>query len=688
MKYRKEIDGLRALAILPVIFFHGGFEWFGGGFVGVDVFFVISGYLITTIILAEEKQGTFTLAGFYERRARRILPALFFVMFVCMVFAWLWLLPDDMKQFSRSEVAVSAFASNILFFWTTGYFSTASEFKPLLHTWSLAVEEQYYLFFPLLVTATWRFGLRVIAAICLVVAIASLALAQWSAVQYPAFTFYLLPTRIWELLIGALLAIYLFSSDVKKRSTWSSHPVTVQIGSGIGLALIIYATIFFDRWTPFPSLYALVPTIGAACIILCANPQTAIGKLLGSKPFVGIGVISYSAYLWHQPLFAFARHRSLTEPDESLFMLLSLVTLLLAYLTWRYVEAPFRHRGQVSRNQVMAFSGVCVSLIVAFGLTGHFTGGFPSRYNANVIAVAKAAQEHRERPPQCDATYGKPNILNSACSLGSKTTPTGVLIGDSHADAIAIALGESLEQKHLEFKDVSFPGCPPVVNLYKKENDDLNCYAYNTEVLKELKNDQSLEYVVIVSRWTMGLDGHGENLNNSGRNGNGFDNEEGGIEFLWRPRDLSVEGQDKASDELQKRQFLQRRYADTVLEYLKANKKVILVYPIPETGWDVPAYLSKALLFDHPKLNAADGSTSYNIYKKRNTEATRILDSIGEHKNLIRVRPDQLLCSTFVKDRCITQLDGVPLYFDDDHLSNAGARLITKEIVRHMKNML
>ena len=606
-------------------------------------------------------------------------------MFVCMIFAWLWLLPEDMKQFSRSEVAVSAFASNILFFSTTGYFSTASEFKPLLHTWSLAVEEQYYLFFPLLVMATWRHGVRVIAAICLVVAIASLALAQWGAVQYPAFTFYLLPTRVWELLIGALLAIYLFSNGLGKTAAWHTHPITAQVGSGVGLVLIVYAIIYFDRWTPFPSLYALVPTMGAACIILWANPQTIVGKLLGCKPFVGIGLISYSAYLWHQPLFAFARHRSLTEPGEPLFLALSLVTLLLAYFTWRYVEAPFRQRGQISRNQVVVFSGICASLIVAFGLAGHFTGGFPSRYSANVLAVAKVAQEHRERPPQCGATYGKPDPLNAACSLGSKATPTGVLIGDSHADAVATALGESLEKKHLEFKDVSFPGCPPIVNLYKKENDDPNCYAYNSEVLKELKNKPSLEYVVIVSRWTMGLDGHGENLNNSGRNGNGFDNEEGGVEFLWRPKDPPAAGVDRASHELKKRRFLQQRHADMVLEYLKAGKKVVLVYPIPETGWDVPAYLSKKLIFDHPKLDAADGSTSYDVYKKRNAEATRILDSIGEHTNLIRVRPDQLFCGTYVKNRCITHLEGVPLYFDDDHLSNAGARLVSREIVRRME---
>ena len=193
MQYRREIDGLRAIAVLPVILFHAGFETFGGGFVGVDVFFVISGYLITTIILGELEQGKFSIVNFYERRARRILPALFLVMLVCIPFAWLWLLPSDMKDFAQSLVAVSVFASNILFWRESGYFDTAAELKPLLHTWSLAVEEQFYVLFPLLLMLFWKLGKRWILVTLGLAFIASLALAQWAAYAKPAAAFYLLP---------------------------------------------------------------------------------------------------------------------------------------------------------------------------------------------------------------------------------------------------------------------------------------------------------------------------------------------------------------------------------------------------------------------------------------------------------------------------------------------------------------
>ena len=302
MDYRREIDGLRALAVLPVIFFHAGFPTFRGGFVGVDVFFVISGYLITTIILAELEQGKFSIINFYERRARRILPALFLVMFVCLPLAWLWLLPQEMKSFSQSLVAVSAFASNVLFWRTSGYFETAAELKPLLHTWSLAVEEQYYLLFPVFLMLTWRLGKRWIVGLLACVFVVSLAAAQWNAVAKPTATFFLLPTRGWELLVGAFVALY-FSKDRNKIPA----KLLCEVGGAVGFVLITYSIFAFDKQTPFPSFYALVPTIGTALIILYATQSTLVGQLLGNRVCVGVGLISYSAYLWHQPLFAFAR---------------------------------------------------------------------------------------------------------------------------------------------------------------------------------------------------------------------------------------------------------------------------------------------------------------------------------------------------------------------------------------------
>ena len=217
MKYRAEIDGLRALAVIPVILYHAGFKLFSGGYVGVDVFFVISGYLITTIILAELEAGTFSLIHFYERRARRILPALFVVMFACLPFAWFWLLPSVMKTFSESLIAVSTFLSNFYFYNQSGYFEAAAELKPLIHTWSLAVEEQYYVLFPLFLMLTWKLGKRSIVGLLAIMFVISLASAQWLSIEHKSFDFFMLPTRGWELLIGAFIAFYYARHNI----TWT-----------------------------------------------------------------------------------------------------------------------------------------------------------------------------------------------------------------------------------------------------------------------------------------------------------------------------------------------------------------------------------------------------------------------------------------------------------------------------------
>lgn len=228
MNYRREIDGLRAVAVVPVILFHAGFQAFSGGFVGVDVFFVISGYLITSIILTEKQAGTFTLLGFYERRVRRILLALFVVMLACLPFAWFWMLPGDLRDFSRSLRYVSLFSSNILFLKQSGYFDTAVELKPLLHTWSLAVEEQYYVVFPVLLLLIWRLGKRWIVGIFAVMAVMSLAAAQWGSFYQPAATFYLLPTRGWEILLGVFIAFYLFTQERSQVASKYAAPKSLR----------------------------------------------------------------------------------------------------------------------------------------------------------------------------------------------------------------------------------------------------------------------------------------------------------------------------------------------------------------------------------------------------------------------------------------------------------------------------
>ena len=371
MDYRREIDGLRSVAVLPVVFFHAGFQLFGGGYVGVDVFFVISGYLITSIIAAELQTGNFSLLGFYDRRARRILPALFVVVLACLPFAWFWLLPSDLKEFSEAVVSVFTFSSNILFWRTSGYFDTDSELKPLLHTWSLAVEEQYYVFFPLLLAFLWRFGQRVTLLVLGVLAGISLGLGQWGSTNDPSAAFYLLPTRGWELLIGAGAALLLAKGAVEPVG-WLAR----ELGSAFGLSLIAGAIFLYKKDTPFPGVYALVPTVGAALIILLATPQTAVGRILASPLAVGIGLVSYSTYLWHQPLLAFARHRGHDEPGSLLMGGLAVLSVLLGYLSWRFVERPFRNRRQFSRAQIFQLGGGVSALFVGLGVAGVLTTGF------------------------------------------------------------------------------------------------------------------------------------------------------------------------------------------------------------------------------------------------------------------------------------------------------------------------
>jgi peptidoglycan/LPS O-acetylase OafA/YrhL len=371
MHYRREIDGLRTLAVLPVILFHAGFSFFSGGFTGVDIFFVISGFLITSIILEELSVGTFSVVNFYERRARRILPALFLMMAACLPFAWTWLQAGDSKEFSQSLIGVSSFSSNFLFWHLSGYFDTSAELKPLLHTWSLAVEEQYYVFFPLFLSLIWRWGRPVAFGSLCVLALLSLAAAQWGSVHMPSASFFLLPTRGWELLIGSLVAFHLTGP----KSSTATPPMLNQWGSATGLALILYGILMFDRDTPFPGICALVPTLGTALIILFARPDTVVGSILGNNVLVRIGLLSYSAYLWHQPIFAFARHRASSILTEAQYLGLIVLTLNLAYISWRFVEAPFRQKARFDRKAIFQLSLLGIAFFTAVGTYGHLNDG-------------------------------------------------------------------------------------------------------------------------------------------------------------------------------------------------------------------------------------------------------------------------------------------------------------------------
>ena len=374
IRYRAEIDGLRAIAVLPVILFHAGQPAFAGGYVGVDVFFVISGFLITGILLREHELGTASVAVFYERRARRILPALFAVIVATLPFAWAWMMPHQLEAFARSLIVVPLFVPNVLFWRETSYFAPASELKPLLHTWSLGVEEQFYFIFPLVLPLLLRRG-RLSMPILALGLVASFVLCEWAARAQPNANFYLLPTRAWELLIGAFAAVW------SHRRTHELPAAASDTLAAVGLLTVVAATLNYDDATPYPSRWTLLPTIGTALVILGTARQGYTARLLSLPPLVGIGRLSYGIYLWHFPVLAFARLRA-TAPltDDQALLLLPLITLL-AIASYFVIERPARewrmHRHHVLLSAIFA-SGVCVTA----GLALAATDGVPRRLSS------------------------------------------------------------------------------------------------------------------------------------------------------------------------------------------------------------------------------------------------------------------------------------------------------------------
>lgn len=446
MKYRTEIDGLRALAVVPVILFHAGFELFSGGFVGVDVFFVISGYLITTILVDDIENNRFSIVNFYERRARRILPALFFVMLVCIPFAWMWMLPSQMKDFSQSLVAVSLFASNILFWKESGYFAAAAEEKPLLHTWSLAVEEQYYVLFPIFLFLVWRFGKNRVFWMIVVFAAISLALSEWGWRNKATANFYLAPARVWELFAGSIAAFIVQKNGVQANNSLSM----------LGLGAILFAIFAYDESTPFPSVYALVPVVGVVLLVLFAEKETLVAKLLSTKLFVGIGLISYSAYLWHQPLFAFYKILSFELLNQVVMTILSFVSLLLAYFSWRFIERPFRKSGHLSTRNLIYVAGLSGTLLISFGMLGHLTYGSFFRWDADAKALSASREQQEE------FVFANKHRFHAADFDKEKTKV--LVIGDSNSGDFLNALIESDVENNLSYASLTIgKGCG---NLY------------------------------------------------------------------------------------------------------------------------------------------------------------------------------------------------------------------------------
>lgn len=664
MQYRKEIDGLRALAVLPVILFHGGFQTFSGGFVGVDVFFVISGYLITSIIVAELNAGTFTLAGFYERRARRILPALFLVLFTCLPLAWLWLMPAEFTRFAKSLISVNVLASNFFFALESGsYFSNHVELQPLLHTWSLAVEEHYYLLFPLFMLLAWNWGCRRIAVVIALLALASFVAAELLTPHFPSFSFYVLPTRGWEIAAGALVAL---SARASETSTHQPHAALgQQLAAGLGLVMIGGAVIVFDASTPFPGRYTLVPVLGTVLLILYGTERTVVGRWLGAKFLVGLGLISYSAYLWHQPLFAFARQRSFSDPGPIAFLLLAVLALILAYLSWRFVERPCRNRKRLTRQQVYQYSAGCSVALVAIGCSVILCVGYPERLTPAAQAlVSDISLLQKLRDDQ--SCYGATAPPHGCIKGDPSVEPHYALIGDSHASALAPELDAAFRRHHLGFVQMTKAACPLAPGLHNSGVDE-GCAAFQSSYLRDLANP-NITGVIISARWEWYLTERD------------FDNGEGGS-TLKNPDRLTVNGLPLGAPFDQRRTAIEDAINVAVIGLLHKGKRVFLVYPVPEQGRNTAEVAAKGLWFG---ASITPNALKIERYVEYNADALRLLDGLGQHPNLIRLRPDLILCNTHLPGRCASQWQGAQLYYDGHHLSNAGAQPVVAVLMQEI----
>lgn len=638
VKYRAEIDGLRALAVIPVILFHAGFSFFSGGFVGVDIFFVISGFLITTILADDIEKGRYSILDFYERRIRRILPALVFVISVTYIFSWFWLFPEDFESFSKSVMSVAIFASNIFFWEETGYFETASELKPLLHTWSLAVEEQYYIFFPLFLAFIWKFGKKAAVVSISMMLLFSLMLSEYFVYKSPSASFFLLPTRGWELMIGALCGLYL-----RKYPVTNSY--TSNLLSLAGFILIIVSITQFNKSTPTPSLYTLIPTIGAALIILFTFKGSLAYVLLSNRIFVGIGLISYSAYLWHQPIFALIRHKLVNAPSPLLMLGLSLLSLVFGYISWKFVETPFRKRDAIF-NRKQLFTVTIVTLIATFlvGSYGFYTKGKKDRFEQPVLDILYSQKKIETIPSPTAKTARKKTVA---------------LLGDSHANSLASVLSRDMYERYgLQLKKYTMSGCPPTPGLYRLDFGPKDtCQKYYKKVYTELLSNPEIKTIIVSARFALYLE--------STR----FDNGQGGQEQGRTERVVYDANPKHSNTNDVRRQAVSNKIYDELTKLADNDKKLFIFDSIPEVGWEVPRRMARLMLNNQP----LEITTKKSQYINRNKNVSKLMTKLSQHENIHIVHTENVFCDT---NSCTASFNDKPLYKDNNHLNTTGAELL------------
>lgn len=665
LRYRPEIDGLRAVSIISVVLYHAtlsfkGKNIFAGGFVGVDIFFLISGFLITGILILNIKRdGRIDFKKFFERRIRRILPALLFVILVVSIFSHIILLPIDLIELSLSSLYAVFFNSNLYFYLTDLQYGTSlGLFKPLLHTWSLAVEEQFYLLFPFLLFFLKK-DLNKIFIIIFLLTILSFFYANLTSFNNFKLSFYILPSRIWEISLGSLLALIIFNS--KKMYT---NNLLNYISPKIGLILIILSVFLFNKNTLHPSIITLVPLIGVILIILFSNKDEIITKILSSRLFVFVGKISFSLYLWHFPIFAFARHTEFLSNNSFSEFILAFIVISLSIFSYYFIEQPFR-------NKKTSFKKTLLLIII-----GMFTIIF-----VNIFAILNNGHENRLPNVLKDSlnTNEKPwNILKDengaichdkkqGCEFNEKYTKKIFLIGDSHLASISSELIKSLKKNELNINIFTHGGCGLFLDFYnyqKVHNKKIDCRKTKLGQLENEIHNTINSIIVIFFNYPSYLENSSFDINQPN-----FEVKNDLVKLIPKSENINFE----------------KSFKKTINKFLINENKIIIIYPVPEIGENVPRklknYFSRNLLSIDQSVKLPENylTIPYNIYKKRTKSTYNLLDSV-QSKNIFRVYPHKIFC---IKDltKCQSHSKNEIYYSDEDHLSLRGGKKLNKMIL-------
>lgn len=643
IKYRPDIDGLRAIAVMLVVIYHAGFGFISGGYIGVDVFFVISGYLITTIIIKEIESNQFSFSKFYLRRIKRLIPVLIFVLMITSIFSLVILLPGDLIAYGKSLIAVLLSVSNI-YFWREngGYFEGNVQEIPLLHTWSLSVEEQFYLLWPLFLVLFSSFIHRKVFHGFLIISfIIGAVLSQWvSEITFGA-AYYLLPTRAFELLGGALLAILWSRIQYNNRLLMNSLSL-------IGLSLIAYSAISLNEGSIFPGYNALMPTIGTMLLLYSGGHSgNYVSKVLSVKPMVFIGLISYSLYLWHWPVTVFIRYVGF---DFTIFVSSFIVFLscVLAYLSWKYIEQPFRFTNQSSFTSAFKkLYAVPTAMLVSFSLLLIFMNGFPDRYGQDIYEMEKAVNS---RPSDLrlgchSASRNSTDMPNEACLLGDSGSKTkALLVGDSHSNHLTGFMDEIGKSSNIKIMDYTLDECLPIFDLYWGHNQHYSglCKNRNDQISHYIKENQ-FDFVILAGHWPT------------------FN------------RYAYVHESGSKIEKSQFKSYFQQKLTETIQHIQDTGAKVILVKDTASDGSGGPKCPIK--------------SRAFNMELNCNNESNRILtrdiminEIFAEIKfqipNIKIIDPKIVMCD---QTNCFSHLEGVPLFLDKNHLNDAGSRIIAKQ---------